>query len=233
MTARTESRLRSRSESNGVPTAAAPSFGRTRDLPTRPRRYAQWAGTLAFLLLCLAAAGWLWQQKGDQVEVLVAGTAVPAGQVIDRGDLAVRPVSGVDGAIAAADLEQVVGRVAEVALVPGQILTDAMITSDQVPADSERVVGLQLDPARTPAGLSPGDAVSVLAVPPSGDPSSPDALASPKVLTESATVHLIDRVEGGGARLSLIVSSDDANRVAAFGAAGRVAIVQLPLGGQD
>jgi PIN domain nuclease of toxin-antitoxin system len=163
----------------------------------------------------------------------VAGSAVPAGQVIERGDLAVTAVSGVDGAIAAVDVERVVGRMADVGLVPGQVLTDAMITSDQVPADSERVVGLQLDPARTPAGLSPGDAVSVLAVPPTGDPSIPDALGSPRVLAESATVHLIDRVESGGARVALIVRFEDANRVAAYGAAGRVALVQLPLGGQD
>lgn len=233
MTTHPQSRVRPHSGVNGVPAGSGRASGTERTLPTRPRRYGQWAATLAFLLVCLVAAGWLWQQKGDQADVLVVSAGVPAGQVIERRDLTSSAVSGVNGAIAAADVDQVVGQPAGVALVPGQVVTDRMITSEQVPARSERVVGVQLDATRTPVELSSGDAVSVLAVPPTGDPSTPTELGSPEVLAESATVFRVGRAEGGGTRISLIVGSADANRVAAFGAAGRLAVVQLPLGGQD
>jgi hypothetical protein len=72
--------------------------------------------------------------------------------------------------------------------------------------------------------------VIVLAVPPSGDPSDPEALGSPRVLAAAASVFGADAVEGAGTRISLVVPEGEANRVAAFGAAGRVALVQAPIG---
>ncbi len=208
--------------------AAAPTGGGR--LPTRPRRLGQWAATVLFVLGSVLAAGWLWQQQGDQVDVLAVGATVPAGHVIERGDLTSASVSGVDGAIPISDLDRVLGSTAATALLPGQVLTEALLTSDPVPAVGQRVVGVELDATRAPTGLVAGDVVSVLAVPPSGDPSDAEALASPTVLTKSATVFGADRVEGAGTRISLVVPEDEANRVAAFGAAGRVALVQAPVG---
>jgi hypothetical protein len=183
-----------------------------------------------FVLGSVLAAGWLWQQQGDRVDVLAVRATVPAGHVIERGDLTSASVAGVDGAISVADLDWVSGSTAATALLPGQVLTEALLTSDRVPAAGERVVGVELDATRAPTGLVAGDVVSVLAVPPSGDPSDAEALGSPTVLAESATVFGADRVEGVGTRISLVVPEDEANRVAAFGAAGRVALVQAPVG---
>ena len=216
--------------SNGHPVGRS-SASRGRDLPRPPRRYSQWAATVLFLLVAMLAAGWLWQQKSDRVEVLVVRTPVVAGEVLERGDLGTSEVAGVADAVPVGAAETVVGKTAVVGLVPGQLLTPGMVTSTPVPAPGERVVGVELDATRVPSGMPPGATVTVLAVPPSGDPSSASALTSPDVLAERALVQSATQVDGGNTRLTLVVPRSEANRVAAFGAAGRVAVVQTPLGG--
>jgi hypothetical protein len=207
-----------------------PATPRDAKLPTRPRRLGQWAAAVLFVLVSMLLAAWVWQQQGDRVEVLVMGEQVPAGHVIERSDLATASVAGVSGAISIEDVDNVVGSTAAVALVPGQVLTDELLTTQPVPADGQRIVGVDLDTTRAPLGLGAGDVVTVLAVPPSGDASDPETLESPTVLSASAEVFQVDRVEGGGTRLSLVVPDAEANRVAAFGAAGRIAVVQAPVG---
>ncbi len=204
-----------------------------RELPRIPRRYGQWAGAVLFILIAVLIAGWLWQQKSDRVEALALAHAVPAGSVIDRSDLKVVEVAGVDGALRSGDLDEVVGRTAAVELVPGQILNQAMLATAPVPGPGERVVGVQLDATRAPSGLAPGDVVSVLAVPPAGDTSSPDQLGSPEVLADGATVVSVEHVEGAGTRLNLLVPRERSDQVASFAAAGRIALVQAPLSGDD
>lgn len=230
MSAEPESRVRPDTEARKK-VAGAPPSPRGRQLPTTPRRYGQWAATSLFLVGCVLGAGWLWQHKGDQVEVLVIDSAVPVGHLVEREDLTSTAVSGVGGAIPATDVDTVVGSTAGVALVPGQVLTEGMLTTEQIPSSGQRIVGVELDATRTPAGLLPGDMVSVLAVPPSGDASDPAELEAPKVLAAAAQVYLGSTIEGGGTRISLVVEEEDANRVAAFGAAGRIALVQAPVGG--
>jgi Flp pilus assembly protein CpaB len=196
-----------------------------------PRRYGQWAAAVLFVLVAVVAAGWLWQQKSDRVEVLAVTHAVPAGTVLSNEDLKVVDVAGVDGAVGADDASSIIGSAAAVELVPGQILTPEMLTPDPLPGPGERVVGVQLDGTRAPGGLVPGDRVSVLAVPPSGDAGTPADLSSPTVLAEVATVRSVERVQGAGTRFALLVPRASADQVAAFGAAGRVSLVQAPLSG--
>lgn len=207
--------------------------------PTRPpgsppvRRPGQWVGMVALLLLTGVAATWLWQQKADRVEVLVTRTSVPAGQVVTAEDLTTAEVAGVGGALTADDLAELIGRVAAVGLVPGQVLTADMVTDSPVPGPGQRVVGLMLDPARVPPGLSAGDVVTVLRVPIDGDAGSSEQLEQPAVLAASVSVRSVGRVQGGSTRLGLVVTATDANQVAAFAAAGQVAVVQGPIGGDD
>jgi hypothetical protein len=203
------------------------------DLPRVPRRYGQWAGAVLFVVMAVLLAGWFWQQKGDQRAVLVIAEPVPAGTVITAEDLAIIEVSGVEGAIPSADGDTVIGSTATVGLVDGQILTSDMVTSDPLPGPGERVVGLQLDATRAPAGLAPGDVVVVIAVPPEGDPSTPGDLDNPTVLAPAATVASAAAIEGAGIRLTLVVPEPVAERVTAYVAAGRVALVQAPAGGDD
>jgi hypothetical protein len=201
------------------------------DLPRVPRRYGQWVGAVLFVVMAVVLAGWFWQQKSDRQEVLVVAHPVPAGAVVTADDLKVVEVAGVDAAIRSSDSESVIGSTAAVGLVESQILTPDMITSDPVPGPGQRVIGLQLDPTRAPAGLSPGDAVVVLAVPPSGDPSTPDELDDPTVLAPQATVASTTVIEGAGTRITLLLPEAVAERVTAYVAAGRVALVQAPMGG--
>jgi hypothetical protein len=213
---------------------AAPKPGNlSREMPRIPRRYGQWTGAVLFIAIAVLIAGWLWQQKSDRVEALALAHDVPAGSVIERSDLKVIEVAGVDGALGFGDVDDVVGSTAAVELVPGQILNQAMLATAQVPGPGERVVGVQLDATRAPSGLAPGDVVRVLAVPPAGDASSPDQLGSPQVLADGATVVSVDYVEGAGTRLNLLVPKEGADQIASFGAAGRIALVQAPLGGDD
>jgi hypothetical protein len=118
-----------------------------------------------------------------------------------------------------------------VGLVAGQVLTPDMLTTTALPASGQRVVGMQLDSTRAPTGLVPGDLVEVLAVPPSGNPGTADQLDEPDVLAGSATVASADVIQGAGTRLTIVVPADVADRVAAYVAAGRVALIQAPLGG--
>ena len=204
---------------------------RSRELPRPPRRYGQWAATVLFLLVAMLGAGWLWQQKSDRVEVLVVRTPVAAGQVVERQDLVTSDVAGVPDAVPVSEADSIVGRTAAVGLIAGQLLTSGMVTDTPVPGPGERVVGVELDATRVPGGMPPGATVTVLAVPPSGDPSSTSALSSPDVLAQRAVVQSITQVDGGNTRLALVVPQGEANRVAAFGAAGRIAVVQTPVGG--
>ena len=183
------------------------------------------------ILVSVLAAGWLWQQRSDREEVLAVAHDVPAGSVVEREDLRVVEVAGVDGAIGVSQVSTVIGTTAGVGLVSGQILTPGMLRTNPVPSSGERVVGVELDGTRTPAALAAGDRVRVIAVPPSGDASTPTELTTPTVLAEGAKVQSVEPIEGAGARLALVVPQSVADRVAAFGAAGRVALVQSPLGG--
>jgi Flp pilus assembly protein CpaB len=184
-----------------------------------------------FVVMAVLLAGWFWQQKSDREAVLAIAQPVPAGAVIARDDLQVVEVAGVDSTISSEDAQTVIGSTAAVGLVEGQILTPDMVTSKPLPGPGERVVGLQLDATRAPTGLLPGDVVVVLAVPPAGDPSSPAELDDPTVLAPQATVASAEVVEGAGTRLALVVPDTVAERVTAYVEAGRVALIQAPIGG--
>jgi len=215
------------------PAADPKSTSLGHDLPRIPRRYGQWTGAVLFVVMAVLLAGWFWQQTSDREAVLVMAQPVAVGAVITAEDLAIVEVSGVNGAIPSAESGSVVGSTTAVGLVDGQILTRDMVTSDPLPGPGERVVGLQLDATRAPAGLAPGDVVVVLAVPPAGDPSTPGELDSPTVLAPNATVASSTAIEGAGTRLTLLVPEPVAERVTAYVAAGRVALVQAPVGGDE
>jgi hypothetical protein len=201
------------------------------DLSGVPRRYGQWTAAVLIVVFAVLAAGWLWQQRNDRVEVLTLRRDVPAGSVIERSDLAVADVAGLTDAVPADEAETVVGQVAAIPLVAGQVVTVGMATSAPIPGRGQRLVGVELDATRAPNELGPGDQVTVLAVPPTGDASSPVELKTPSVLAETATVVAAEHIEGAGTRLTLLVAKAAADQVAAFGAAGRVALVKAPLGG--
>jgi hypothetical protein len=131
------------------------------------------------------------------------------------------------------DLDAVVGKRSVVGLAEGQVLVDGLVTEDPIPPDGTRLVALRLDQGRVPDGLAPGQAVDVLAVPQDGGASTDKLLDEPPILQEAATVQAVqEQAVDGGFVVSLLVDQANANRVAAYSAAGRVTILQAPLTGE-
>jgi len=210
----------------------APQSEPGRELPTQSRRYGQYAAVAAFLVACALGGRLLAQRLGDTTPVIALSGEVAKGDQVERSDLVSTSVSGVPGAIPVADVDQVVGRYAAVDLLPGQILTTDATTTATVPAAGEMLVGLSLEPTRIPDGLELGDTVRVLVVPPVDTVRVSD-LDKPKVLVTDASVYSVQGVSttGGSQRLTLVVPEDAADTVAAYGAAGQVAVVEAPIGG--
>jgi hypothetical protein len=201
---------------------------------------------LAVLLVAgsgLAVAAW-GLHAGQKVAVLAVGRPVAAGHVVTREDLVTVSVAGVAGAVPASETSTVVGKTAVTGLLPGQIVTDVMVTGSVVPGPGEATVGLALGPDRLPgAGLDAGDVVGVIGLP-AGQPGETapagkagkagragagGGVVDPEVLVASAGVYATDGVAtpGGDVLVTLIVPADVAARVAAYSAQDRVALVEI------
>ena len=232
-----------------------PGRGAKRDraagpLPTRSRS----KGSLlvaAILIVLGALLGLLYSMSGDSVSVLTVNSEVAAGEVIERADLESTNVAGVEQAIAVDRVDEVVGSTAVVGLVPGQVITDGVFTSDPIPANGQTVVGVALTPSQVPAipgavvqgdptalgdvsgggveGLAPGDLVRAISVP-AADEASAESAAS--VLAPRAQVVAVGRSDVGEAStvVTLIVPDGQADAIATASAAGRVALVKIPAG---
>lgn len=207
-------------------------LGRSRPADVLARNRPRRAGLLAFAALMIvgsALVGAVVFTSGTQ-DVVAVRDPVTAGQPIERDNLITTSVSGVEGAIETSSVESVIGGHAAVDMVAGQIVTEQMVTDDPAPGRGEAGVGLLLDMSQMPsAGLLAGDVVDVIAIP-GGDnaATNEDALDAPTILARSAKVQAVtdERSEGTRWAVSLIVDSEDAARVAAYSASGRVAVVQ-------
>jgi hypothetical protein len=194
-----------------------------------PRRMGQWAASLLFVVIVVIGLLALFQSQSDRVEVLAVTRAVPAGQLIETGDLRQVEVAGVAGAIPATGIDSVVGKRAAAGLVEGQVLTEAALTDEEVPGEGQRLVAVSLPTGRVPGGLTPGNLVTVLVVPLEGGEGSAEQLQQPAVLTEAARVESVGKTPEGGLVVTLLVDETDSAAVAAHSAAGQVTIVQAPL----
>lgn len=192
------------------------------------------AVAVVLVLGAALAVGYLVSSAGDKTSVLAVSTEIAKGETIERGDLVQTSVSGVSGAIAVEDVDQVVGQSAAVDLVQGQIIITPMLTADPVPGEGRAVVGLALEPNRAPsAGLQAGDVVSVIAVPAGDTGASTDELDTPLALTEGAEVLEVAGAgtAGGQVLITLVVDDADAQRIAAYSTANRVAVVETAASG--
>lgn len=199
--------------------------------PQRNQRHRPWGlVSLAGLLVVgsgLAVAVW-GLNAGQKESVLSVRDTIAKGQVIERDDLVSRAVAGLDDAIAATDVATVVGQTASVDLVPGQVLSLAMLTSDPLPAAGQATVGLSLEPSRVPgAGLVAGDTVDVIAVPSNGQGKDVE-LDSPMTLARDAQVYAVggESTAGGLVLVTLVVPAQDAAQISAYSTQNRVAVVE-------
>lgn len=173
----------------------------------------------------LAVAGW-GLAAGKKESVLAVREPIAKGHIIDRGDLVTKAVAGVEGALTVDEVARVVGKTAAVDLVAGQIITEKMIAARSVPGPGQATVGLALDPSRLPGeGLVAGDVVDAILTPGSDGGGSFD---DPTVLAQGAQVMGVQgsATAGGLVIVTLVVSDDDAHRIAAYSTAKRVAIVE-------
>lgn len=204
--------------------AAAPSPG-TSPAPLRRSYPLVGAGLLAALLGALLFAT-MTAGSDHRQSVLIIRRPVPAGAVLSADDLAavkMAPAKGV-AFIAAADQSKVVGRPAAVPLLPGSLLVGAELGSPAGLDDGQAAVGILLEPGRFPPGLRAGDHVAVVSA-----PSGPVPESEASIRLGIGVVEDISPAPANGGVLSRVrLDAGVSDRIAAEGAARRVALVALP-----
>lgn len=192
--------------------------------------YRQASVLILVAVLAAITAGWWYQRGSDQVEVVAVTRPVAVGQTLTSADLGPQEVSGVPASVRYTDLDQVVGTTTTTRLVPGELLTRDMVTTDAFPGVGNMLVALEVDATRVPQRIAPGDSVRVLAAPPAGDPGTTAELNQSRVLTSSATVRDVRKVSGGATRLTLEVDEQAADGLARYASASRVVVLGAPAG---
>ncbi|MER7273501.1 SAF domain-containing protein [Dactylosporangium sp. NPDC000244] len=191
------------------------------------------------VIVCVLAYAYGAVALGDRVQVLAVARAVAAGQAFAAADL--RPVSAAqDGSvqlIPAAQVAQVVGRTAVVPLLPGTLLTPAVVGDAAFPPTGKVTASVAVKPGQYPQGLGPGARVSVYVTPPSGvdaqpAPAGSSAPASSTPARLEAVVLAVDLAgDGQGATVvTLLLDAADGGRLAAAPAGGVVLMQTAPEG---
>jgi hypothetical protein len=146
---------------------AGPAPGRLRGLPRR-RRPAMLALAVAMAGAGVLMSAAIYGRTDHRVAVVMVTQPVAAGAMISAADLGSTSVSVGSSirVIPAAQLTQVSGEVAAVALQPATLLAPADLTTAQPPGPGEVLVPAPVKPSLIPAsGLFPGDHVLVVATP--------------------------------------------------------------------
>lgn len=160
--------------------------------------------------------------------VLVVARPVAAGNAISPADVTavkMRPVKGM-GFMDANAQGDVVGRSAAVTLVPGSLVVPAQLGSPAGLLEGQAAVGLVLDPGRYPPGLRAGDHVAIVSAATGPVPADGDSLR----LGIGVVEDLTPAAGSAGVSIRVRVDGTASDRVAAEGAARRVALVLLPNG---
>lgn len=197
------------------PRGARSSPSSTLTPPSRRVRVPELAVGLLVVAVC-AFAALIWSRSlTATTAVLVSRDAIARGQVIESGDLVPAEMRGADavGLVAADRADELVGRVALVALPAGAPVLDAVLADGPPLGVGDALVGVALDRGQAPVDLVVGDVVKVIVVP---DPVSLDT-AGPRMLARAAVVHGVQPADEFETRavVTLAVAVDDAVDVAA------------------
>ena len=200
-------------------------------LPVRRRRPLLAAVAVMLIVGCAAVSASLVLARDHSMSVLTVTRRVPAGQVLTTADLGTATISG--NGLTAFDAHSrggVVGLTAAVDLLPGTLLSGAMVTRDPVPGPGQAVVGLSLKPGLLPdAELRAGSFVMVVRLAaPTGSPVSAidpggDQLLVPRARVLSETSDPTT----GGRLVSLVLDRSAAADVSRAAAAGTVSLVVI------
>ena len=194
----------------------------------RPRRGLIATGVV-LVLVCALAAALVYQHQGGKVSVIKVAKAVPAGHRIEASDLTTAEMASSDiPAFAGNHMDEVVGKVAVVGLVPGEVLNAAMVATKPPTRAGYVVAGVSLKAGQLPAGgVSAGDQVMVILLPAQsaagGSSGSATVLENSVQVTDSAATP-----DGTGSVVSLLIPKADAAQLAQANNAGLVALSQVP-----
>ncbi|MEH0971549.1 SAF domain-containing protein [Micromonospora sp. CPCC 205546] len=191
----------------------------------------RWRPALVWLAVALVAAGGLiaaavLRTVGTTAEYLAVSATVEVGSVLDRSDLSTVRIT-VDPAlkpIKASAADQVIGRFAAVALVPGTLLTQAQLTDTAVPGQGQQLVGLSLPQERLPAErVKPGAEVLLVVTTDDGPVSNQQQTAAPMSI-KATVVDVRAGTKEGTTLLNVAVAERDGPLVASRAAAGRIVV---------
>jgi hypothetical protein len=203
--------------------------GRLRGLPRR-RRPAMIALAVAMAGAGVLVSAAVYAKANHQVQVVMVTQPVPAGAVITSADLGTASVTvgGGISVIPAAQLTQINGEIAAVALRPDTLLARADLTTSQPPGPGQELVSAALKPSGLPAsGLFPGDHVLIVATP--GDQGQAGSSAGAASLTSPAAgvVEAVDSTPDGDGLVvvDLLVSDASAADVAEQVSTGQFALI--------
>ena len=180
------------------------------------------------VMLAFALGAVLWHSSTTEREAVLALVGdIERGDTIASTDLRVVYVAS-DDPIAHVRREEsgdIVGRIAMTDLEAGTLVTRSQVADRVAIGAGEGVVGLALDPGQFPAlGLLPGDRVNVVAAE-TTTPEDGEDVSSP-VLARGGEVFAVEDLGGQGRQfVSLRMSEDDGNRVAAAAERGPVRLV--------
>lgn len=183
----------------------------------RPRRSARLIllGTVLVVLGVLSGV-FAYRSAVSRDGVVAVVRPVAEGSVVTAEDVRealLPPDSGLSG-VPWAESNAVVGRFAAVDLLPGQVVTAASVTLDQLPRRGEAVVGLAVDPGRVPSGdLAPNDPVLIVTEP--GPP------------VRALVVRAGQPGANGRREVDVLVAETDAVRLATASAAGQATVVAV------
>lgn len=140
----------------------------------RPRHVPYLLIGVLLVLGCTMGGVLLALHLGDRESVLVLARPVSVGQQLDARDLrevSLSKDSGVD-AVPAHSRGSVEGRSVAYSLPAGALLTESALGDPRIPPAGQAVAAVGLKTGQFPAGLQPGNLVTVVAAPANGSASS-------------------------------------------------------------
>jgi len=208
---------------NGTPSVDAPVNPPT---VVRQRRVRPGLLGLAVLLIALGGLGAAFAVTSVRAtgSYLAVARPVEVGREITAADLVTVQVAGGQGLrpVPAARLDEVVGKRAAVALLPGTLLTLGQVTDDPLLGPGQQQIALGLKTAQVPAReLHPGDKVLLVSTP-DNDADADTAAAGTRF---AATVIDMVSPANDDKVLYLALLTRDVPAVVALAAQERLAVV--------
>lgn len=186
-------------------------------------------------LICLGAAvaAFAFTRVSNSHQVVAVASTIHAGQTIAEGDLRLINVSSDSDleTIPAGEQASVVGKVAQLDMAAGSVVTPESYGETSIPAKGEAVVGLSLTPAQMPSSsISVGDNVSLVAVSDDSTGTFAETTDTIEGTVVGVSAPSVDGASGGDPQtgnsvVDVSVPASSAPGLAAKAANGKVALV--------